>query len=77
MCQLNGPVGAGTPPGLGALRHSAASAVLASGAHIKVVQEMLGHSSYGITADIYCHVAVEQRREAAERLGRCSRGDHP
>jgi integrase len=30
---------------------------------------MLGHSSYGITADIYSHVAVEQRREAAERLG--------
>ena len=34
------------------LRHSAASALIASGAHIKVVQEMLGHSSYGITADI-------------------------
>ena len=34
------------------LRHSAASALIASGAHLKVVQEMLGHSSYGITADI-------------------------
>jgi hypothetical protein len=32
------------------------------------VQELLGHSSYGITADIYSHVAVEQQREAAERL---------
>jgi integrase len=54
--------------GLHTLRHSAASALIASGAHIKVVQELLGHSSYGITADIYSHVAVEQQREAAERL---------
>jgi integrase len=51
------------------LRHSAASALIASGAHVKVVQEMLGHSSYGITADIYSHVNVEQQREAADRLG--------
>jgi integrase len=50
------------------LRHSAASALIASGAHLKVVQELLGHSSYGITADIYSHVAMEQQREAAERL---------
>jgi integrase len=54
--------------GLHTLRHSAASALIASGAHIKVVQELLGHSSYGITADIYSHVAIEQR-EAAKRLG--------
>jgi integrase len=53
---------------LHALRHSAASALIASGAHLKVVQELLGHSSYGITADIYSHVAMEQQREAAERL---------
>jgi integrase len=51
------------------LRHSTASALIASGAHIRVVQELLGHSSYGITADIYSHVAVEQQREAAARLG--------
>jgi integrase len=36
---------------------------------MKVIQELLGHSSYAITADIYSHVAVEQQREAAERLG--------
>jgi integrase len=51
------------------LRHSTASALIASGAHIKVIQEMLGHSSYGITADINSHVNMEQQREAAERLG--------
>jgi site-specific recombinase XerD len=55
--------------GLHTLRHSAASALIRSGAHIKIVQELLGHSSYGITADIYSHVDVEQQREAAERLG--------
>jgi integrase len=55
--------------GLHTLRHTAASALIASGAHVKVVQEMLGHSSYGITADIYSHVNIEQQREAADRLG--------
>ena len=51
------------------LRHIAASALIASGAHVKVVQEMLGRSSYSITADIYSHVNIEQQREAAEGLG--------
>ena len=51
------------------LRHSAASALIASGTHIKVVQELLGHSTYAVTADTYAHVAAEQQREAAERLG--------
>jgi len=51
------------------LRHSTGSALIASGVHMKVVQEVLRHSSYAITADIYSHVAVEQQREAAERLG--------
>jgi integrase len=51
------------------LRHSAASALIASGTHIKVVQELLGHSTYAVTADTYAHIAVEQQRQAAERLG--------
>jgi integrase len=45
-----------------------ASFLPAAGTHIKVVQEHLGHSSHAITADIYRHVAPEQRREAADRL---------
>jgi integrase len=52
------------------LRHSTASALIISGTHMKVIQELLGHSSYSITADIYSHVAVEQQREAAEQLGK-------
>jgi integrase len=51
------------------LRHCAASALIVSGTHMKVVQELLRHSSYAITADTYSHVAAEQQREAAERLG--------
>jgi integrase len=50
------------------LRHTAASLLLASGTHTKVVQEHLGHSSYAITADIYSHVTPAQQREAADRL---------
>jgi integrase len=51
------------------LRHSAASALIASGVHVKVISDLLGHSKYATTADIYSHVAAEQQREAAERLG--------
>jgi integrase len=59
--------------GLHTLRHSTASALIAAGEHIKVVQEMLGHSSYAITADIYSHVDVQQQRAAAERIGEAFR----
>ena len=51
------------------LRHSAASALIASGVHVRIVQEVLGHSTYAVTADTYAHIAVAQQREAAERLG--------
>lgn len=50
------------------LRHSVASFLIEAGAHIKVVQEHLGHSSFAITADIYSHVTTERRREAADHL---------
>lgn len=52
------------------LRHSAASFLIDGGAHIKVVQEHLGHSSYAITADIYSHVSTDRRREVADHLER-------
>jgi site-specific recombinase XerD len=50
------------------LRHSTASFLLAAGTHTEVVQEHPGHASYAITADIYSHVAPEQRREVVDRL---------
>jgi integrase len=48
------------------LRHGAATLALASGADLKVVQEMLGHSSITITADLYTSVLPEVARAAAE-----------
>lgn len=51
------------------LRHTAAAALIGSGAHLKVVQELLGHASFAVTADVYAHAAAEARREAADRLG--------
>jgi integrase len=58
---------------LHALRHSAASFLLAAGTHTKVVQEHLGHSSYAITTDIYSHVDPTLQREAADRLDQALR----
>ncbi|HWU23553.1 MAG TPA: site-specific integrase, partial [Nocardioides sp.] len=37
------------------LRHTAASLAIASGADVKVVQQMLGHSSATMTLDTYGH----------------------
>ncbi|HEX5157252.1 MAG TPA: site-specific integrase [Ktedonobacterales bacterium] len=38
------------------LRHTAATLLLARGVPVKVVSEMLGHASVGITLSIYGHV---------------------
>ena len=46
------------------LRHSAATLLLEMGVSMKVVQEILGHSSYTITADTYTHVLPAQQPEA-------------
>ena len=35
------------------LRHTAASLAISSGAHVKVVQRMLGHASAAMTLDVY------------------------
>jgi integrase len=50
------------------LRHSAASVALAAGVPMKVVSVRLGHSTMGITADIYSHVTTELSKDAAERV---------
>ena len=54
--------------GLHTLRHSAAAVMLVNGVPLKVVSEMLGHASIGITGDIYGHVSPEVSREALSRL---------
>ena len=55
--------------GLHALRHSAASVLLTRGVPLKVVSEILGHSSISITGDVYGHVAPDVAREAMDVLG--------
>lgn len=52
------------------LRHGAATLTLATGADLKVVQDLLGHSSITITADTYAHVLPELARETAEAAAR-------
>ncbi len=67
------------------LRHTAASLAIASGADVKVVQQMLGHSSAAMTMDVYGHLfhdrldvvsdaldnACTEAAKAAEEGGRC------
>ncbi|MGI8680918.1 MAG: tyrosine-type recombinase/integrase [Mycobacteriales bacterium] len=53
--------------GLHTLRHSAATLWVASGTHLRVVSESLGHSSVAITGDVYAHVGAEMQRDAADR----------
>lgn len=49
-------------------RHTAASLLLASGTPVKVVSDLLGHSSPTITLATYAHVLPGMAEEAGERL---------
>ncbi len=50
------------------LRHTAASLAIASGADVKVVQQMLGHSSATMTMDTYGHLFENRLDEVAEAM---------
>lgn len=50
------------------LRHTAASLMLADGVPVKVVSELLGHSSPQITLGVYAHVMPGMAEEAGEAL---------
>ena len=50
------------------LRHTAASLAIASGADIKVVQQMLGHGSATMTLDTYGHLFENRLDEVAEAM---------
>jgi integrase len=56
------------PTDVKGLRHAHATALLRAGAHPKVVQERLGHSSISVTMDIYSSVLPGMQREAIESL---------
>jgi integrase len=50
------------------LRHSAATAWLEAGVHIKQVSDLLGHSSVAITGDVYGHGSDQSARAAVDGL---------
>jgi integrase len=52
------------------LRHTAATLLLGQGVHPKIVSEMLGHTSIGITLDLYSHATPTIQKEATAAFDR-------
>jgi site-specific recombinase XerD len=50
------------------LRYSAATVLLARKIDLKVVSELLEHSSVAIKADIYAHVMPEMQQEVVKKM---------
>ncbi len=50
------------------LRHSAATLLLNMGVPAKVVQEILGHSTFSTTMDRYSHVLPSMQQEAMDKM---------
>ena len=57
------------------LRHTFATLLLAGDVNLKVVAELLGHSTITTTADIYSHVLPPIRRDAADVIEKQLRVD--
>lgn len=51
------------------LRHTAASLMIASGAHVKTIQRQLGHKSATMTLDNYGHLFDDDLDGVADRMG--------
>jgi integrase len=58
------------------LRHLHATLLLEAGVSPKVVSERLGHTSIGITLDLYSHVTAPLQQHAADTIGRAMSGLH-
>lgn len=50
------------------LRHTHATHLLSNGVHPKIAQERLGHSSVGITLNLYSHVLPGMQEDAAAKV---------
>jgi integrase len=55
------------------LRHVAATISLQGGVDIKVVQELLGHTTSTLTRDTYTSVVEDLHRDAADAVARIMR----
>jgi integrase len=66
----NAEAGACNPPGFHPheLRHTAASLAIASGADVKVIQQMLGHKSATMTLDLYGHLFGDRLDVVADAM---------
>ncbi|MEV6255574.1 site-specific integrase [Nocardia sp. NPDC051911] len=64
------PTGPATFPRVTAhqLRHTAASLMIASGAHVKTVQRQLGHKTATMTLDNYGHLFEDDLDDVADRM---------
>lgn len=61
--------------GFHAFRHSVGSFINAQSGNLKLAQNLLGHSTINMTADVYTHVSRESEREAAQAVERAIYGD--
>jgi integrase len=50
------------------LRHTAATLLLAQGATLHDVKEILGHSQIRLTADLYGHLYMDAKREVISKM---------
>lgn len=52
------------------LRHAAATFLIARGVPLRVVMEIMGHSTIATTADTYGHVSPDLQRDATDRTAK-------
>ena len=67
---------AGLPPvRFDDLRHSATSLMIAQGILLTTIQEVLGHASFHTMHDVYAHLSVDLKRDAARAMDAAIGGD--
>jgi len=50
------------------LRHSVATILFAAGVDLKVISELLGHSSIAVTSDVYAHLLPDMQRTVVNKM---------